>query len=149
MVVVLVVLNLASLGYIAWKAYHQKSKKSDMPVPQTELSEVLKNELGLSARQTDSLKIIRADFFDKEKILSENTRLKRDSMNLFMFSENSNDSLLVKLATEVSSNEYKMELLRIEQAAQLRNIFTDLQLKKLNGVIKEIRDYLKPATDKK
>lgn len=120
-----------------------------MPVPQAELSEVLKNELGLSARQTDSLKIIRADFFDKEKILSENTRMKRDSMNLFMFSENSNDSLLVKLATEVSANEYKMELLRIEQAAQLRNIFTDLQLKKLNGVIKEIRDYLKPATDKK
>lgn len=146
-VAVLTVLNLVLLGYMAWKTFrHDEAHK---PVPQSQLSQVLQKELGLTQQQADSLKAIRAGFFEREKALSDATRAKRDSMNKLMFGESTDDALLKRLASEVSANEYQMELLRIEQAAQLRTVCTPEQLKKLNKLVIEIRDYLKPENDKK
>lgn len=150
LVVVLALFNLLWLGYFGWKTFlHKQQQNTNAPVPQSELSQLLKNELGLSEQQADSLQTIRAAFFEKEKKISDETRIKRDSMNKLMFSENANDSLLKQLAAGVSANEHEMELLRIEQAAKLRTLCNKYQLKKLNSLIKEVRDYLKPATDKK
>lgn len=146
LVLVLIVLNLLLLGYCGWKAmYHPQPQDRNQPVPQSELSELLKKELGLTPEQADSLKKIRADFFDQEIIISEETRKKRDSMNELMFHTNANDSLLKQLAAGVAANEYKMEVLRIEQAAKMRSLCKPDQLKKLNKLVKEVRDYLKPA----
>ena len=71
-------------------------------------------------------------------------RSERDSMNLQMFNINTNEEKLKQLALNVSQNEYKMELLRIEQARQLKSICTPKQLEKFSSLVKEIRDYFKP-----
>lgn len=148
LVVVLSLLNLALLGFFGWEYFMRSPRKPPKGPDNKELSAVLKKELGLSAAQGDSLQKIRAVFFDREKMLSEATRAKRDSMNQLMFTGNNNDELLKKLAAGVAENEYRMELLRIEQAAQLRNICTTEQLRKLEGLVKEIRDYLRPDEKK-
>lgn len=149
LVIILIVLNLALIGFFWWRSSQDGKPPGPPGAGQQELSGILKKELNLSEKQTADFNTIRAEFFEKEKILSEIIRSKRDSMNMMMFSENANDSLLKQLAAGVSSNEYKMELLRIEQAAKLRELCKPEQLKKLNSLIKEVRDYLKPQVDKK
>lgn len=148
LVIVLVVLNLALMGFFGWKYFKRSFKKPGSQTNNTELAVILKKELGLSDTQADSLKKIRTAFFDKEKILSETIRAQRDSMNHLMFSAGNNDSTLKALAAGVAGNEYQMELLRIEQSAQLRSICNPEQLKKLEKLVREIRDYLKPAEKK-
>jgi hypothetical protein len=61
-----------------------------------------------------------------------------------MFSKNANDSNLKQWATDIANAENKMEMLRIEQANQLRSICNPAQLEKFEILVKEIRDYLKP-----
>lgn len=148
LVMVLAILNLALIGFFGWKYARKGHKKQENKTGSKELASVLKKELGLSGAQADSLEKIRAVFFEKEKALSEMTRAKRDSMNQFMFAAVNNDSVLKALAAGVAENEYKMELLRVEQAARLRTICSPEQLKKLESLVREIRDYLKPDEKK-
>lgn len=142
--ILMVVLNLTLIVYIGWKVFAHKGKGNEPILQPKELSEFLKKELQLTNNQADSLQKIRANFFEKETLLTTETRAKRDSMNMLMFNENINDSLLRKLAESVAANEYKMEELRINQAIQFRNLLTTHQNKNLNKLVKEIRDYLKP-----
>lgn len=148
LVIVLAVLNLALVGFFGWKYAFRSHKNREKKANSSELAAVLTKEMGLSGAQADSLEKIRTVFFEKEKILSEATRSKRDSMNQLMFAAGNNDSALRALAAGVAENEYKMELLRIEQAARLRTICNPEQLKKLESLIREIRDYLKPDEKK-
>ena len=143
---ILGLINLCLLVFFGWMFWLRKpGPPHDKPGPQKELSVILKEELGLSAIQVEQLKKVRADFFSREKILSEQTRLKRDSMNMLMFGKNADDAQLKALATGISTNEYEMEVMRIEQAKQLRAICSEVQLNKLENLVKEIRDYLRPS----
>ena len=142
-------INLFSVIFFGWFFWMKKpGTRPERPAQAKELSVILKDELGLSTAQVDQLKKIRADFFSREKLLSDQTRLNRDSMNMLMFSRNADDTHLKALATGISTNEFDMEMLRIEQAKQLRGICSEEQLNKLEKLVKEIRDYLRPA-DKK
>ena len=58
----------------------------------------------------------------------------------FLSTESSWDDL----AKRVSEYEYKMELLRYEQAQQFKSICTPEQREKFEALVKEIRDYFKP-----
>lgn len=144
LVIILIVLNLALIGFFWWRSSQAGKPPRPPRAGQRELSGILKKELNLSEKQTVDFNTIRAEFFEKEKILSEAIRSKRDSMNIMMFSKNANDEQLKSLATGVSEGEYKMELLRIEQASRLRSICTPEQLVKFETLVKEIIDYLKP-----
>lgn len=144
LMLVLTILNLALLGFFGWRYFKSEFKNAPKPIDRTELFLMLKNELGLTDTQVESLKKIRTGFFDKESVLSKDTRAKRDSMNMLMFSANGHDSILRSLAAGVSANEYQMELLRIEQSNQLRTLLNVEQINKLDKLVREIRDYLKP-----
>jgi len=109
-----------------------------------ELAKILEHKLGLTPKQAEQIKDIRQSFFEKEKILEAIIRGERDSMNMEMFNKNTNEEHLKNLAHNVSENEYKMELLRIEQARQLKAVCTPKQLEKLNSLVIEIRDYFRP-----
>ncbi len=144
LVILLAFLNLALLVFFGWRYFNRKQKKEDKRVNNIELASLLKKELGFTNTQADSLNKIRTAFFEKEKLLTEETRAKRDSMNQLMFSTGNNDEVLKRLAAGVAENEQKMELLRIEQASQVRNMCNAEQLRKLEELVREIRDYLKP-----
>lgn len=143
LMLLLTFLNLILLGLFVWN-YFSAEQSERKEVDRTELFVMLKNELGLTDTQVESLKSIRNAFFEKESILSKDTRAKRDSMNLLMFSAISNDTALKSLAAGVSANEHQMELLRIEQSNQLRTLLNVEQIKKMEKLVREIRDYLKP-----
>ena len=105
---------------------------------------VLKDELQLNATQIEQLKTLREDFFSKESKLSKTIKSQRDSMNELMFNALT-DTVLVKLiAKRVSENEFKMEMLRFEQAKTLKTICTPDQMKKFESLVIDIRDYFKP-----
>lgn len=105
---------------------------------------VLKDELQLNATQIEQLKSLREDFFMKESKLAKTIKSQRDSMNELMFNAQT-DTLLVKsIAKRVSDNEYKMEMLRFEQAKTLKTICTPAQMKKFESLVIDIRDYFKP-----
>lgn len=143
LVVALVVVNLALVGLFWWRSSHRPSP-GQAPVQQKDLSALLKQELRLNDSQTLVLKNIRAGFFEKEKTLSDSIRANRDSMNRLMFSPGAVEGKLEQLARAVAEGEYRMEMLRIGQATRVRALCTPEQLARLEKLVREIRDYLKP-----
>ena len=142
------VLAIANIILVAsfWFMYFKgvPSRKPQRNPSASELSIVLQKELDLSLSQMEELKEIRFDFLSKEKIVREQIRSERDSMNMLMFSASDNNGKLKELASRVSRGEYQMELLRIDQSIRIREICTSEQLMKFEGLVREIRDYLKP-----
>jgi Spy/CpxP family protein refolding chaperone len=109
-----------------------------------DVTTILEKQLDLTEKQTAQFRDIRNAFFEKEKILGRIIRDERDSMNVEMFNKNTNEDNLKKLARSVSDHEYSMELLRIEQARQLKAICTPQQQEKFQNLVIEIRDYFRP-----
>jgi len=109
-----------------------------------EVSGIIEKELNLSETQVTQFNDLRNTYFKKERMVHELIRSQRDSMNEMMFNSQTNDNLLKAVALRVSQSEYQMELLRIEQAAELKKLCTPEQLEKFESLMLEIRDYFKP-----
>jgi periplasmic protein CpxP/Spy len=144
LVAILVLLNICSVGFVFWKSTGNPQLAHTNQDDYHDVSGVLVKELGLNEKQAGQIKDIRDGIYAKELTLGEVLKGERDSMNEEMFNNNTNDEHLKTLAKSVSENEYKMELLRIEQAQQLKAICTPQQLEKLNSLVIEIRDYFRP-----
>ncbi len=143
-VAALIIVNVLVLAVFFSKEYSKPNQRPIIPDDFRDVSGILQKELELTPGQTGQIKKIRADFYDKEKILSLTIRRERDSMNMIMFNKNTDDSLAKSLARAVAENEYSMELLRLEQAQQLKAICTPQQLEKFDKLVIEIRDYFRP-----
>jgi len=146
-VIVLAILNLFSMGLFLWKDNrppHDHPPGPPIEYQRGDVSDVLEKELNLKAEQADQIKKLRADFFAKEEILGEVIRAERDSMNAVMFSKTTDQQLVKDLARKVAGHEYEMEMLRFEQAQQLKLVCTPEQLEKFDKLILEIRDYFRP-----
>ena len=144
-VIVLVLLNIVVLGvFIRGNIMHHRPPGSPPGEGFNDLSGVLEKELNLNADQVLHLKKVRNDFLEKEKLVLNTLHEERNSMNAVMFNKNTDDALLNILAKSVSENEFKMELLRIEQAKALKAICTPEQLDKFESLVVEIRDYFRP-----
>ena len=145
LVVVLAVLNIFSIGVLLWNGLRNNQRRDNPPREERrDLSDILKKELNLSEKQTEQIKILRQEFFSKERELSSIIKIERDSMNTLMFNKNTDEQLVQSLARRVSENDYKMEMLRYEQAKQMKSICSAEQLDKFGSLVIEIRDYLKP-----
>ena len=103
----------------------------------------------MTAEQTEQIKRLRENVFEKEKELTEVIRAERDSMNVAMFNKNTNEDEVKVLANRISTNEYKMEMIRLEQSKQLKTICTAEQLEKFEKLVLEIRDYFRPDNQPK
>jgi Spy/CpxP family protein refolding chaperone len=149
-VIILAVLNVLSISVFVWK---DVSRNPPPPPNDTnerkDISLILQKQLNLSEPQTEQIRTLRSDFFQKEKELETIIRNERDSMNVAMFNKSINDTLILSLAKRVSQNEYKMELLRFEQAKKFKTLCTPEQLEKFNDLVIEIRDYFKPEKEPK
>jgi Spy/CpxP family protein refolding chaperone len=142
-VILLIVLNLFSIGMFLWTDYFRKPPRQPNPNEFRDVSSILKRELNLSEKQVDQLRKLRSGFFEQEKTLSEAIRSERDSINSTMFNKSTNEELVRSLARKVAENEYKIELLRFEQAQKLKSICTPEQMQKFEGLVFEIRDYFR------
>jgi hypothetical protein len=149
-VILLTALNLLSMGVFLWKDFFYASP--DSPNSRElrdarelrDLSVILETELDLNKTQVEQIKKLRSKFFQQEKALANTIRSKRDSMNSEMFNEVTDENLVRALAKRISENEYKMELLRFEQAKELKSICTPKQLEKFKDLVIEIREYFRP-----
>jgi periplasmic protein CpxP/Spy len=149
-VVLLIALNLISTGIFLYKDFFRKpppppllNENRDVNVKR-DVSVILEKELGLSEKQSEQIKNLRASFLEKEKALQETIRSQRDSMNQLMFNRITNEEAVKSLAKRVADNEYNMEILRFEQAKEFKSICTPEQMEKFEKLVKEIRDYFKP-----
>ena len=143
-VVLLIVLNVFSIGAFIWKRDFDRKEPPLFRVGDyRDVSGILKQELGLTNMQEEQLQKIRADFFEKEQVLARHIRDKRDSMNVTMFNTTTDEKLSKNLARGVADGEYQMELLRIDQAQQVKSICTPAQLEKFGEMVREIRDYFR------
>ena len=143
-VIVLIFLNILSIGVFIWKDICIKPPRENHQKEHRDVSDILKRELNLSELQVQQFKEIRLGFFEKEKVLSETIRSERDSMNEAMFNKTTDEELVRSLAKCISTNEYNMELLRLEQSKQLKAICTPEQMDKFGNLVREIRDYFRP-----
>lgn len=162
LVIILVVLNIAALCFIIWQTNkinaafakqnttQQPEEKDNRPPKKSleELTEILKQELNLTAEQVEQFKLIRQDFIDKEKQIRKKINAGRDSLNEEMFSNNVDTNLAKQISRGIAENEYQIQVYRIEQAQQLAKICTPEQLNKFQDLVKEMRDYFKEPKKK-
>ena len=150
-VVVLVVLNLGSIGFFILKEIRPRHEPLLFPKNEAykDVSGILKDELGLSERQVAQFDEIRKRNFEKQAILKKIIRDDKDAMNIEMFNIKTDEAEIEMFAIRISDNEYKMEMLRYDQAKELKAVCKPEQLAKFENLVKEIRDYFRPDNQPK
>lgn len=144
LIIFLVVMNIAIVVFLVLP---KPPMQFDGRRPDRNINEVfgiLKDELQLNPTQIEQLKTLREDFFMKESKLAKTIKSQRDSMNELMFNAQTDTVLVKSIAIRVSENEFKMEMLRFEQAKTLKTICTPAQMKKFESLVIDIRDYFRP-----
>ncbi|MEI7830574.1 MAG: Spy/CpxP family protein refolding chaperone [Prolixibacteraceae bacterium] len=143
---ILIFLNLISTGYLLWNKKggpNPRQPKRD----KENSTQILKEKLHLTKEQESAIFKLREEFAQKEEALTLLIRSQRDSMNVVMFHADTDTASLKRIARRVAENEYQMELCRIEQSQQLKNICTEEQLKEFQHLVSNIRNFFQP--DKK
>jgi hypothetical protein len=146
-VIVLILLNIATISFVVWQNSIRDDNRKPKRNPEKAIA-VLTDKLQLDSKQKEKLLKIRDDFFQKEEVLSTLIKAQRDSMNLEIFNESTDTARVSQLAKRVAENEYKMELYRIDQAQQLKDICNKEQLTKFKNLVLEIRDFFQPKKKK-
>ena len=142
-VILLTAMNLTLIGALIWKDFFRKPPLSNQQNENRDVSVILEKKLKLTKDQVELIKDIRKGFIEKEKELSASIRSERDSINAILFSNSADEQLVKTFARRVAENDYKMELLRFEQAQVLKAICTPEQLQKFEGLALEIRDFFR------
>jgi len=153
-VILLAVLNIFSLGIffgkdIFHKPPQQERSDNNKSNDNRDVLSILERELNLTEKQSEEFKKIRSDFPDKERAVREVLNKERDSLNEEAFKNNPDEEKIKSLARKIADNEYKVELLRYEQAKEMKAVCTPEQQEKFEVLIKEIRDYLRDNKQRK
>ena len=144
-IVGLIILNLTIISFILVNnVFHNGPSLFPKNEEYKDVSGILKKELKLTDTQVEKFQAIRESYFKKEVLLKEIIRNEKDSMNTEMFHKNTNDKTVKLLAKKISDNEYKMEMIRYDQAKEMKAICTSDQQEQLHNLVREIRDYFRP-----
>lgn len=144
-IIFLVLLNLLSISLFVWKSVcHNEPLLYPKNEDYKNVSGILKKELNLDEKQASKLDEIRERYFLKEIDIKKSIKNYKDEMNEKMFNKNSDELAIKILAKQIADKEYQMELLRFEQAKEMKSICTDEQKNKIENLVKEIRDYFRP-----
>ena len=144
---VLIFLNLFSTGYL-WRNMNKRPNRNQPKPEKVNTANLLKDKLHLTDQQVTEINRIRDDFTQKEEKLILLIKAQRDSMNIEMFSETTDSAQLKRIARQLVENEYQMELYRIEQAQQFKNVCTKDQLTEFQNLVIDIRDFFQPQRKK-
>jgi periplasmic protein CpxP/Spy len=142
-VVLLVLLNVFLIGFFLTNNTLRKPPPPGNNREFRDVSDILRRELNLSDEQVDQIRVLRSSYFETEEALAAVIKSERDSINMIMFNKSTDEELVRSLARRVADNDYKMELLRFDQAQKLKSICTPEQLEKFESLIIEIRDYFR------
>ena len=148
LVFALVLINIVSIGFQWWersRGENGRPPKKDL----NQLTAILTRELQLTPQQADDFKKIRVLSFEKEEALQQQIRVRRDSMNRLVFSEQTDTVLVQNIARRIAEYEYLTQMCRMEQAQQLKSICTKEQFEKLGELVTEMRDYFQPQQKNK
>lgn len=149
-ILLLVFLNLVTISLFIWKEIiHERQPNVSDNEGYKAVFSILQKELHLNESQAVQFSTIRGKFFTKESFLNQIIRDQKDSMNVAMFNKSTDASLVYLLAKKIADNEYKMELLRYDQAKELKAICTPEQQERFKNLVFEIRDYFKPENQSK
>jgi Spy/CpxP family protein refolding chaperone len=145
-IIVLVVMNIAMMVLFMLKEIRPHHEPLLFPKNEAfkDVSGILEKELKLSKIQVVAFDEIRKRNFEKQSQLKRIIRDDKDAMNVEMFNKNTNVDKINLFARKIAENEYKMELLRFEQAKELKSVCTPEQLEKFEDLVLEIRDYFRP-----
>lgn len=145
-IIILVLLNILLISFLFWK--EMKPKREPLLFPKNEIykdvSLILKNELNLNEKQVSNLDEIRKRYYLVEIDLKRKIKDYKDEMNEEMFNKNTDENKIIRLAKQISSFEYQMEMIRYCQAKELKSVCTPEQQEKFETLVKEIRDYFRP-----
>lgn len=140
----LVMLNLISVSFFIWKSIYNEPLLFPKNEDYKNVSRILKRELNLSEKQDSKLIELRESYYLKEIDLKKTIKDYKDEMNEKMFNKNTDEIKIKLLAKQIADAEYQMELLRFEQAKELKLICNAEQQEKFEKLVKEIRDYFRP-----
>jgi hypothetical protein len=144
---ILIFLNLLSTGYL-WFNMNKRPNRDQPKQEKGSTTNLLKDKLRLTEQQVKEINRIRDDFTQKEEQLILLIRAQRDSMNVAMFNQNTDALYLKRIARQLVENQYLMELYRIEQAQQFKNVCTKEQLTEFQNIVIDIRDFFQPPRKK-
>jgi protein CpxP len=145
-IIILILLNIFLISFLFWK--QMKPNREPLLFPKNEtykdLSIILKKELNLNEKQVSNLDEIRERYYLEEIDLKRKIKNYKDEMNKEMFNKNTDENKIIRLAKQISSFEYQMEMIRYCQAKELKSVCTPEQQEKFETLVKEIRDYFRP-----
>lgn len=149
-IIALVILNSISIGLFIYNNLGRNEGRPRFGPPNSakhleEVSAILANELKLTLEQQEKFKSLRLGFFKKEHAIQDLLRSERDSMNTEMFKGKTDEQLVKDIAARIAANEYQMEMLKLNQAMELKQICTEEQLQLFENLVIEMRDYFKPG----
>ena len=144
---ILIFLNLLSTGYL-WFNMNKRPNRDQPKQEKGSTTNLLKDKLRLTEQQVKEINRIRDDFTRKEESLILMIRAQRDSMNVAMFNQRTDTLYLKRIARQLVENQYLMELYRIEQAQQFKNVCTKEQLTDFQNIVIDIRDFFQPPRKK-
>ena len=149
-VYLLVLSNVLTLSILAWNlSFAHSPLLFPKNVAYKDVSGILKKELNLSEKQVAQFNDIRERNFKKQALLKKTIRDEKDAMNQEMFNKNTDALKIQLLAKKISENEFQMEILRFQQARELKAVCTPEQLDKFQDLVLEIRDYFRPDNQPK
>jgi Spy/CpxP family protein refolding chaperone len=148
-VIVLALLNMICIGLFMLKVVVPSHRPVEVaPAEVHDVSAILQKELKLSREQVDQIRNLRAEFTEKEKKLVEAIKSERDSMNQEMFNKSTREDVVRSIAQKIADNEFRMEMLRYDQASKLKSICSPDQVEKFEKLVIEMRDFFKPENNK-
>jgi len=144
---IIVALILLNIGLV-FLLFKNANKHEPLLFPKKEafkdVAGILKKELQLSNEQALQIQQLRDSFYAQEQTMERCNKSQKDSMNEAIFSNNTNDTTVMRLAKSISNNGYQREILRYSQAKALKAICTSRQRAHLFAIVKEVRDYFRP-----
>lgn len=145
-IIILVILNILLISLLFWKQMKPNHEPLLFPKNETykDVSIILKKELNLNEKQVSNLDEIRERYYRVEIDLKRKIKDYKDDMNEEMFNKNTDEDKIIRLAKQISSFEYQMEMIRYGQAKELKSVCTPEQQEKFETLVKEIRDYFRP-----
>lgn len=143
----LLFLNILSTAYLFWRRPDDRMDRE--PKRRKENSvQFLKEKLHLTHEQELQIRAIREKYTKKEEEVSGAIKAQRDSMNSLMFSSESDTAKLRLIAARVATNEFKMEMLRIQQAEEFNKCCTPEQVDAFRQMMVHIRDFFQSEKKK-
>jgi len=135
-ITVLLLTNIAVLGYFLWfkKPYkHEKGEKEHKGI-----AKALQNEVGFNEQQVVQYRELKEKQWATITPMFDNMCKAKDSLFRLLSDENANDSTINKTADAIASQQKAVDIQVFNHFKKIRNICTPEQLPKYDSLVQRI-----------